>query len=127
MNRSCLVDSNIVLDIIERRERYFAVKKILASYDSCYISVNSYLNLFYVLRKTLRDKEKIINATKFLDLLDATSEACKEAVIIGQIPDDIEDCFELSLAKSNDLDFITADKKITSKYSGFYKSITLVQ
>ena len=123
---SCLLDVNIVLDFLNRRERYLICLKIVQNYDRLYITANSYLNVVYLLRKTNRTKKDIIEETRFLEILDTTKKIIQDAMPIALKPDDIEDCCEILTAKANKLDFITADEKLLENYSKVYKRIVAV-
>jgi predicted nucleic acid-binding protein len=124
---SCLLDANIVLDFLNRRERYLTCLEIVQNYDRLYITANSYLNIVYLLRKTNRSKKDIIEETRFLEILDTTKKLIQEALPIALKPDDIEDCCEILTAKANKLDFITADEKLFENYSKVYKRIVLAK
>jgi predicted nucleic acid-binding protein len=124
---SCLLDANIVLDFLNRRERYLTCLEIVQNYDRLYITANSYLNIVYLLRKTTRSKKDIIEETRFLEILDTTKKLIQEALPIALKPDDIEDCCEILTAKANKLDFITADEKLFENYSKVYKRIVLAK
>ena len=124
---SCLLDANIVLDFLNRRERYLTCLEIVQNYDRLYITANSYLNIVYLLRKTNRSKKDIIEETRFLEILDTTKKLIQEALPIALKPDDIEDCCEILTAKTNKLDFITADENLFENYSKVYKRIVLAK
>lgn len=124
---SCLLDANIVLDFLNRRERYLTCLKIVQNYDRLYITANSYLNVVYLLRKTNRTKKDIIEETRFLEILDTTKKIIQDAMPISLKPDDIEDCCEILTAKANKLDFITADENLFENYSTVYKRIVLAK
>ena len=123
---SCLLDANIILDILNKRERYLTSLEIVQSYDKFYVTANSYLNLIYLLRKTNRTKQDIVEETRFLEILDTTRKIILEAIPIALKAYDIEDCCEILTAKANRLDFITADKNLFENYSKVYKKIVLV-
>jgi len=124
---SCLLDANIVLDFLNRRERYLTCLEIVQNYDRLYITANSYLNIVYLLRKTNRSKKDITEETRFLEILDTTKKLIQEALPIALKPDDIEDCCEILTAKTNKLDFITADENLFENYSKVYKRIVLAR
>jgi predicted nucleic acid-binding protein len=124
---SCLLDANIVLDFLNRRERYLTCLEIVQNYDRLYITANSYLNIVYLLRKTNRSKKDITEETRFLEILDTTKKLIQEALPIALKPDDIEDCCEILTAKTNKLDFITADENLFENYSKVYKRIVLAK
>jgi predicted nucleic acid-binding protein len=124
---NCLLDTNIVLDFLNRRERYLTCLEIVQNYDRLFITANSYLNIVYLLRKTNRTKKDIIEETRFLEILDTTKKIIQDALPIALKPDDIEDCCEILTAKANKLDFITADENLFENYSKVYKRIVLAR
>jgi len=124
---SCLLDTNIVLDILNKRDRYFTTLEIVQNYDKFYITANSYLNLLYLLRKTNRTKKDIIQETSFFEILDSTRKIILEALPIALKADDVEDCCEILTAKAHKLHFITADKNLFEYYSKIYKNIILAK
>lgn len=127
MPKDCLFDASVVLDLLNKRQRFDQVVEIVKSHSICYISTNSFLNLFYILRKENRNKQEIILETSFLELLDTTKQACIEALDLAQNLDDVEDCTELSLAKELGIEFFTADKDLKKKYTSFWPKIILVE
>ena len=127
MKNSCLLDCNVVLDLISKRDRYLKIIGILENYEKFYFSVNSYLNLFYILRRSGRTKQELQMEVDFLQLLSSTKEDCLTAIKIALKADDVEDCCEIMLAKDEDLDFITADKELYLTYESIYSRIILVE
>lgn len=58
-----VLDTNVILDILQKREPFFAdsykaLRKALESESDCLISATAVTDIFYVLRKALQSSEK---------------------------------------------------------------------
>ncbi len=117
MKNSCLLDKNVVLDILEKRTRFDSVLEVLAKYQNLYISSNCFLTIFYFAKKIGRTKQDIFLQLQNFQILEIGQLECYQAVDLSKNIDDVEDCCELILAKKFKFDLITADKEFVEKYS----------
>ena len=58
-----LIDTNVILDILLKREPFFedsyqAIRTAINNNDECYISVTAATDIFYILRKALQSAEQ---------------------------------------------------------------------
>ncbi len=58
-----LIDTNVILDILLKREPFFAdsyqaIRTAIDNNDECYISVTAATDIFYILRKALQSAEQ---------------------------------------------------------------------
>ena len=61
-----LVDTNVILDIFQKREPFFAdsyhaLRKVIESDAECLISASAATDIFYILRKALQSTQKAKN------------------------------------------------------------------
>lgn len=112
----CLIDLNIILDLFAKRERFDKIVPTLQEYNNHYITTTTFSTLFYLLRKTQRNPEDIIQFVLKFKLVSILPKSCFIATSKAEHLDDIEDCCEMLTAKENNLVFITADKILKSKY-----------
>lgn len=119
-----LIDTNIVLDILEKREPFYR-----ASYDvlSCcasqkisgYIALHSVSNIFFILRKhysTEDRKRLILGILDFLRVANASHENVRHALERNDFSD-LEDCLQDECAMENNADYI-----ITRNVADFKRS-----
>jgi len=119
-----LIDTNIILDILLRREPYYkdAVKiNVLAEngHIRSYISASAIMDVFYIARKELKDANKAIdllkNILKTIRIASVTESNIYEALDL--MWDDFEDSVQYVTGKS-----ISADYIITRDPHGFSDS-----
>ena len=119
-----LIDTNVILDILLRREPYYesAAKVVVLSEKSfitCYVSASAVTDIYYIVQRELKNKESIINLlTKLFETfrIVAVSEAnIHEALDLKW--DDFEDCVQYTSGKS-----INANYIITRNAKDFTKS-----
>lgn len=71
------------------------VNEFLSQFDQVFISTNTFVTCFYVLRKSQLSKEQIyLDLSKF-EILEIDKNDCHLAYNLAQNIDDIEDCPEL--------------------------------
>ena len=108
-----LIDTNVVLDILLRREPYYvnAAKIAVLSekgYISCYVSASAVTDVYYIAKKELASKEAAIDllANLFAAFrIAAVSEAnIHEALDLKW--DDFEDCVQYTVGQSINADYI---------------------
>ena len=108
-----LIDTNIVLDILEKREPFYessnevlslcASKKI----KGC-IALHSISNIFYILRKNYSAENRrrlLLGILKFLQVANASHENVRHALERNDFPD-FEDCLQDECAAQNHADYI---------------------
>ena len=108
-----LIDTNIVLDILEKREPFYelsnevllccASKKITG-----YIALHSISNIFYILRKhySAGDRRRLIlGILDFLQVANAKHENVRYALERNDFPN-FEDCLQVECALENHVDYI---------------------
>ena len=106
-----LLDTNILLDVIEVRKEFFddssMVVLLAAEYDG-FIAASSVTDIYYVEHKRNRSKEKtktiMDKLFKLFNILDTTAEDCRNA-LRSDTPD-YEDAVLVESAKRNDIDCI---------------------
>ena len=118
-NTHILLDTNIVLDLVQKREPYSEnASKII---NSCatgenigYFSAHSLSDLFFILRKdkTVQErKELILNLCKFFTII-SEREDFFVSICTNSDWDDLEDGLQIKCAESEHLDYIiTRDKE----------------
>ena len=124
-NMLVLFDTNIILDILEKRLPFYdASKSVLKSCISGdvtgYIALHSISNIFYILRKrySAADRRKLLlNILDLLQVADADHESVRNALQREDFSD-FEDCLQDECAKQihanyivtrNTNDFSTSD------------------
>jgi len=108
-----LIDTNVVLDILEKREPFYessndvlflcATKKI----KRC-IALHSVSNVFYILRKNYSAENRrrlLLGILKFLNVANASHEHVRHALERNDFPD-FEDCLQDECAMQNHADYI---------------------
>ncbi len=122
-NMKLLIDGNILLDVLQKREPHYEDsakiwKMCETDIAEGYVSVLTFANLVYVMRKEL-DAEKISEVLKILSLIfsfeDLTSSDINTAT--EMLWDDFEDAVQAAAAKR-----IHADYIITRNVKDFKKS-----
>lgn len=108
-----LIDANIVLDILEKREPFYessydvlslcASKKIKG-----YIALHSVSNIFYILRKNYSAENRrrlLLGILKFLQVANISHENTLHALKRNDFTD-FEDCLQDECAMQNNADYI---------------------
>ena len=103
------LDTNIVIDILQRREPFFAdsylvLLNALENGDVCMMPVSAMTDVAYIMRKTPDVKEKLMNVANMLRLTDVTESDFEEA-INSDMPD-FEDALLAANARRNKADCI---------------------
>ena len=123
------LDTNIILDILEKREPFFAdsylvLLNALENGDLCMMPVSATTDIAYILRKTADIKGKLLDFSYMVKLTDVTAEDFNEAVR-ADMPD-FEDSLLAANAKRNKADcIITRNAKDFTKSS--VRAITPVE
>jgi len=114
-----LIDNNIVIDVFQDREPFseYATKilKLIESGDfEGFITANSITDIFYVLKRSIKDKNKVYNYIKLLleilTIIDLNSEDIFKA--LDSESNDFEDQLIAVCAYKESIDFIiTRNKK----------------
>lgn len=116
--KKLFLDTNILLDILQKREPHFQSSSQLLSqivrgkYKSL-ASVLTFSNIYYILCRDIPPKAAVRNIQKistFIEMLTVTAEMGKKA-LSSEIPD-YEDALQYLCAKANKADYIiTRNKK----------------
>ncbi|MDR2583976.1 MAG: PIN domain-containing protein [Fibromonadaceae bacterium] len=114
-----LLDTNIMMDVIEKREPSYkdavALLKYVADTDViCYFSASSAKDIFYLVKRhtgSLEEAKKaIVQISKFVIFCDTTRHDIQNALLSSV--SDFEDAVLVSSAEREDMDFvITRNKK----------------
>jgi predicted nucleic acid-binding protein len=123
MIKKILLDKNVVIDLIAARFRKDIVLKKLEDFDSYFISTNTFVTCFYILRKEDQSKEDIYQNLSKFQLLEIDKRDCHLAFDMARHSDDIEDCLELLTAKRNSAKFITSDKKLIQTHQNSFEIV----
>jgi predicted nucleic acid-binding protein len=108
-----LLDTNIVMDIIEEREPFYnnsiAVLKLISAMNAdCYFNASSAKDVFYLVKKHTGDlilaKKAIVSISKFAIFCDTTKQDIQEAILSNII--DFEDAVLVAGAIRDKIDFI---------------------
>ena len=111
-NMRLLIDGNIVLDVLEKREPHFADSSKIwklceTEQEEGYISALTFANLVYVMRKEL-DPEKIEDVWKRLSMIFHFSDlnVLDMNHAAGMHWDDFEDALQAATAERLHVDYI---------------------
>lgn len=107
-----VLDNNIILDHIERREPFYELSRkvcLLGVIEEAntYISVNMLTDIYYLLSKdhgSQKAQDMIENNLSFLQLVGVTSEDVQRA--LSSRWDDFEDCLVMRCAEKIKADYI---------------------
>lgn len=112
-NTAVLIDTNIILDILEKREPFYGssndVLLCCASKEiNGYIALHSVSNIFYILRKQYPAEARrrlLLGILAFLQVANAKHENVRHALERNDFPD-FEDCLQDECALENNVDYI---------------------
>lgn len=108
-----LIDTNVILDILLKREPFFsdsyeAVKKLAVDDSVCMVSASAATDIFYLLRRGLNSSskakdsmERLLQLVDFVDVLSIDIQAALADSIT-----DFEDAVVHALAARNQADYI---------------------
>ena len=108
-----LIDTNIVLDILEKRLPFYESSNDVLSLctskkiKGC-IALHSVSNIFYILRKrySVEDRRRLLlGILNFLQIANASHENVRHALERNDFPD-FEDCLQDECASQNHADYI---------------------
>lgn len=108
-----LIDTNVILDIFQKREPFFpnsyqALHKAIEAESECLVSASSATDIFYMLRKSLRSadqaKEQIEQLSKIVIFADVQGLDIQTA-LIRTMPD-FEDAVVDAVAERNGASYI---------------------
>ena len=119
-----LIDSNVILDMVQRREPFSAnSKEIIAScikqkYQG-FVSAHSLCDIYYILRKDLSVPQRLKLVEMFCQFFTVIPEKANDFIAVVQNPntDDLEDGLQIQCATKCDLDYI-----VTRNIDDFKKS-----
>jgi len=114
-----LLDTNVVLYIIEEREPFYnnsiAALRLISDINAeCYFSASSAKDVFYLIKRHTGDlnraKNAVVSISQFAIFCDTTKQDIQEAILSNMI--DFEDAVLVATAIRDKLDFIiTRDVK----------------
>ena len=130
-----LIDANILLDVLQKREPHYKYSSIIwklceAGKAQGFVSVLTFMNLAYILRKELTP-EKITDTYKALSLIftfeDLTQNDVTNAIEMGL--KDFEDAVQIQTAQRVGADFIITRnvKDIMKSPVPAYTPVELIQ
>ena len=108
-----LIDTNVVLDILLRRELYYKNAAKIAvlsekSHINCYVSASAVTDVYYIAYKELKNKgaaidllKKLFNAFRIATVSEAS---IYEALDLEW--DDFEDCVQYTVGRNVNVDYI---------------------
>lgn len=108
-----LLDTNVVMDIIEKREPFYkdsvAALKLISDINAeCYFSASSAKVVFYLVKRHTGDlakaKKAIVAISNFAVFCDTTKEDVQSALLSNII--DFEDAILVASAVRDNLDFV---------------------
>ena len=115
----CMIDTNIILDVLTEREPFYADSKAVLSLCEekklqGFISASTATDIFYLIRKALGSTEEAYKALghilNIVKVLTVTNDDVNTAFL--QKAKDFEDCLLATCAKSNKCDgIVTRNKK----------------
>ena len=109
-----LIDTNVLLDLVLKREKYQKVFELFLTIKSiganAYITASAATDLFYVIRKQTHDVEMTYDIMerifKLVSLLAVTSEDIEDAFYKKW--KDFEDCVQYTTALNNHMSYIVS-------------------
>jgi len=119
-----LIDPNVIIDVLEEREPFYkdsynVIRLGLENEIETIMSAADITNIYYVIRKSLKDaiaaREKIFILSNYLKICKATAEDITAAIILF-IPD-FEDAVVAAIAKREKADFIISRNESDFKNS----------
>lgn len=108
-----LIDTNIILDMLEKREPFYQSSNDVLSLCASkkikgYIALHTVSNLFYILRKNYSAENRrrlLLGILKFLQVANVNHENVQYALERNDFPD-FEDCLQDECATQNHADYI---------------------
>ena len=123
-----LLDTNIVLDILLERADFYndaldMMERAISKGDRMFLSASAATDIFYIVRKNTKSKEKALQCIKAISSILTFAEVNENTLLSATISkiDDYEDAVVDMVAKS-----IKADYIITRDTKGFKHSICKV-
>ncbi len=114
-----IIDNNVILDVFQNREPFVqhsskVLRLVETNHLKGFITANSITDIYYVLNKYIKDKQRLYSIIeilqKLVDIIDVTALDIKEAFHSGVI--DFEDELICVCAKRAKVDYIiTRNKK----------------
>jgi predicted nucleic acid-binding protein len=113
-----LLDTNIIMDVIEKREPSYRDAIALLKYATdadikCYFSASSAKDVFYLVKRHTGNleeaKKAIIQISKFAIFFDTTKQDVQNA-LLSAVPD-FEDAVLVSGAERENMDFVVTRNK----------------
>ena len=124
-----MVDTNVLLDILQKREPFFsdsyqALRKAIEAEAECLLSASAVTDIFYVLRKALQSpqqaKERVEQLAALVTFADVTGMDIHTA--LSREMQDFEDAVVDAVAERNEADCILT--RNTKDFAGSLSMIT---
>ena len=108
-----LIDTNIILDILQKREPFYnasndVILHCAAGEITGYVALHSISNIFYILRKHYSAESRrilLIGLLDFLQIANANQQSVKRALARTEFSD-FEDCLQDECAVQSNADYI---------------------
>ncbi len=112
-NFDILIDSNIILDVVQEREPFCSnAKKILslciAKNINGFVTAHSLCDIFYILRKDKTLEERLLMIANLCKYVTVISEKQDDFEVVSKNPEtkDLEDSLQMVCAENACLDYI---------------------
>lgn len=107
-----LIDTNIILDIVLKREKYQIAVSLFKTIDNigakAYITATTVTDLFYIIQRQTHHVEKTYtimkNIFKIVSVLSVTNEDVQAA--FDREWKDFEDCIQYTTAQNNHVNYV---------------------
>ena len=108
-----MIDTNVVLDVLLKREPFFrdsyeVMKRSALEQDECFVSATAATDIFYLLHRSLKDKQAAKDNLEKLSQLIGFADALAEDVhaAIASNMADFEDALVSAIAERCQMDYI---------------------
>lgn len=120
-----IIDNNVILDVFQKRKPFVefsskVLRLVEANQVKGYITSNSITDIYYILNRSISDKEQVYNymttLLELIEIIDVTANVIKKSLDPDAI--DFEDELISVCANDSDIDYI-----ITRNTKDFKKSL----
>ena len=109
-----LIDTNVVLDVLLRREPFFKESQLVLlaaekQYITAFVSASAITDIYYVAYKNIKNNDIVCQLIKTHLLSIVEIAAVDGSIILKAIDanwDDFEDCVQYTVGESVDVDYI---------------------
>ncbi len=111
-----ILDTNIILYILNNDERTPQIMEIIFKYSQCCISSITYTTVWYFIEKWKLDFREAKSCLDTFEILSTSSEDCELGFDLAK-NEDVEDGVQIAIALNNGIsNFVTCDKGLYEKY-----------